>query len=79
MKAKIFLLEQGKNAGLKVNVSMSKETIIKTLTNPKLTDYTKDKLTEIASKRGVPLPSQITGKRIIKRLKNQMHFIRLIH
>ena len=69
-ESKNILLEQGKNAGLKVNVSMSKETIIKTLTNPKLTDYTKDKLTEIASKRGVPLPSQITGKRIIKRLKN---------
>ena len=69
-ESKSVLLEQGKNAGLKLNVSMSKETIIKTLTNPKLTDYTKDKLTEIASKRGVPLPSQITGKRIIERLKN---------
>ena len=64
------LLEQGKNAGLKLNASMSKENIIKTLNNPKLTDYTKDKLEEIASKRGVPLPSQITGKRIIKRLEN---------
>ena len=64
------LLEQGKNAGLKLNASMSKENIIKTFNNPKLTDYTKDKLEEIASKRGVPLPSQITGKRIIKRLEN---------
>ena len=64
------LLEQGKNAGLKLNASMSKENIIKTLNNPKLTDYTKEKLEEIASKRGVPLPSQITGKRIIKRLEN---------
>ena len=68
------LLEQGKNAGLKVNVSMSKETIIKTLTNPKLTDYTKDKLEKIASKRGIPLPSQITGSQIIVRLKNPSAF-----
>ena len=68
--SKSALLEQGKNAGLKLNVSMSKETIIKTLKNPKLTDYNKDKLEEIAKKGGVPLPSQITGKRIIERLKN---------
>ena len=67
---KNVLLEQAKNAGLKINIGDSKENIIKTLTNPKLTDYTKDKLKEIASKRGVPLPSQITGKRIIERLKN---------
>ena len=69
-ESKNVLLEQGKNAGLKVNVSMSKEKIIKTLTNPKLTDYTKDKLTEIASKGGIPLPSQITGEQIIKRINN---------
>ena len=69
-ESKNVLLEQAKNAGLKVNVSMSKKTIIKTLTSPKLTDYTKDKLIEAANKKGVPLPSQITGKRIIERLKN---------
>ena len=68
--SKSALLEQGKNAGLKVNVSMSKETIIKTLTNPKLTDYTKDKLRDMASKGGVPLPSQITSNGIIQRLEN---------
>ena len=77
-ESKNILLEQGRNAGLKVNVSMSKETIIKTLTSPKLTDYTKDKLTEIASKRGVPLPSQITGKRIIERLKNPDAFYTVV-
>ena len=69
-ESKNVLLEQARNAGLKVNVGMSKETIIKTLTSPKLTDYTKDKLIETANKKGVPLPSQITGKRIIERLKN---------
>ena len=68
--SKSVLIEQGRNAGLKLNVSMSKNTIIKIITNPQLTDYTKDKLEEMASKRGVPLPSQITGKRIIERLLN---------
>ena len=72
--SKGVLLEQGKNAGLKLNVSMSKETIIKTLANPKFTDYTKDKLTDIARKRGLPLPSQITGNQIIERLKNPSAF-----
>ena len=69
-ESKNVLLEQARNAGLKVNVGMSKETIIKTLTSPKLADYTKDKLIEVANKKGVPLPSQITGNQIIERLKN---------
>ena len=77
-ESKNVLLEQARNAGLKVNVSMSKETIIKTLTSPKLTDYTKDKLIEAANKKGVPLPSQITGKRIIERLKNPDAFYTVV-
>ena len=72
--SKSALLEQGKNAGLKVNVSMSKETIKNILTNPGLTDYTKDKLRDMASKRGVPLPSQISSERIIKKLQNPRAF-----
>ena len=72
------LLEHGKNRGLKLNVSMSKENIIKTLTNPKLTDYTKDKLEEIAKKGGVPLPSQITSNQIINRLRNPAKFYNVI-
>ena len=75
---KKVLLEQAKNAGLKVNTSMNKETIIKTLASPKLADYTKDKLIEIANKKGVPLPSQITGKRIIERLKNPDAFYTVV-
>ena len=71
---KSIILEQAKNAGLKVNNSMKKNTIIKKLRNPKLTDYTKDKLIEIASKRGIPLPSQITSSQIIVRLKNPRAF-----
>ena len=77
-ESKNVLLEQAKNSGLKVNASMSKETIIKTLTSPKLTDYTKDKLIEAANKKGVPLPSQITGKRIIERLKNPDAFYTVV-
>ena len=72
--SKSALLEQGKNAGLKVNVSMRKETIKNILTNPQLTDYTKDKLRDMASKRGVPLPSQISSERIIKKLQNPRAF-----
>ena len=75
---KNVLLEQARNAGLKVNASMSKKTIIKTLTSPKLTDYTKDKLIEAANKKGVPLPSQITGNRIIERLKNPDAFYTVV-
>ena len=67
---KNLLLKQAIHAGLKVNVSMNKETIKEKLTNPKLTDYTKDKLVEISGKRGIPLPSQISSKQIIKRLEN---------
>ena len=73
-ESKSVMLEQGRNAGLKVNASMSKKTMKKIIKNPQLTDYTKDKLEEMASKRGVPLPSQITGKRIIERLKNPHAF-----
>ena len=77
-ESKNTLLEQGKNAGLKVNVGMSKETIIKTLTSPKLTDYTKDKIKEIAEKRGIPLPSQITTNQAIERLKNPQRFYTVV-
>ena len=69
-ESKSVILEHGKNAGLKVNASMSKETIKKISENPTLEDYTKDKLEEMAKKRGVPLPSQITSKNIKKRLRN---------
>ena len=77
-ESKSVLLEQGRNAGLKVNASMSKETIIRILTNPKLTDYTKEKIIEIASKRGVPLPSQVTTKQAIERLENPDRFYTVV-
>ena len=73
-ESKSVILEQARNAGLKVNASMSKNTIIKILRNPKLTDYTKEKIKELASKRGVPLPSQITTIQAIERLENPDKF-----
>ena len=69
-ESKNVLLEQAKNTGLKVNVSMSKEDILKTLTSPKLTDLNNKRLRELADKKGVPLRSQMTDKAIIQRLEN---------
>ena len=77
-ETKSVILEQAKNAGLKVNSSMSKNTIIKISRNPKLTDYTKEKIIEIASKRGVPLPSQITTIKAIERLENPDKFYTVV-
>ena len=69
-ESKNVLLEQAKNEGLKVNVSMSKEVILKKITNPKLTDLNNKRLRELADKKGVPLRSQMTDKAIIQRLEN---------
>ena len=69
-ESKNVLLEQAKNTGLKVNASMSKETIIKTLTNPQLKDLNNKRLRELADKKGVPLRSQMTDRAIIHRLEN---------
>ena len=73
-ESKNVLLEQGRNAGLKVNAGKSKETIIKILTNPKLTDLNNKRLRELADKKGVPLRSQMTDRAIIHRLENPTDF-----
>ena len=67
---KSVLLEQAKNEGLKVNVSMSKEDILKKISSPKLTDLNNKRLRELADKKGVPLRSQMTDRAIIQRLEN---------
>ena len=67
---KNVLLEQAKNEGLKVNVSMSKEDILKKISSPKLTDLNNKRLRELADKKGVPLRSQMTDKQIRERLEN---------
>ena len=67
---KNVLVEHAKNSGLKVNVSMSKGTIIKKIKSPELEDLNNKRLRELADKRGVPLRSQMTDKAIIQRLEN---------
>ena len=69
-ETKGVLLEQAKNSGLKVNMSMSKEDILTKISNPKLTDLNNKRLRELADKKGVPLRSQMTDKAIIQRLEN---------
>ena len=69
-ETKNVLLEHGKNEGLKVNVSMSKEDILKKISNPQLKDLNNKRLRELADKKGVPLRSQMTDRAIIQRLEN---------
>ena len=69
-ETKSVLLEQAKNEGLKVNVSMSKEDILKKISSPELKDLNNKRLRELADKKGVPLRSQMTDRAIIQRLEN---------
>ena len=69
-ESKKVLLEQAKNEGLKVNISMSKEVILNKITNPQLTDLNNKRLRKLANERGVPLRGQMTDRAIIERLEN---------
>ena len=69
-ESKNVLLEHAKNSGLKVNASMSKETIIKKIKNPELEDLNEKRLRNLADKGGVPLRSQMTDGQIRQRLRN---------
>ena len=69
-ESKNVLLEQAKNEGLKVNASMSKEDILKIISNPELKDLNNKRLRDLAYKKGVPLRSQMTDKQIRERLEN---------
>ena len=73
-ESKNTLLEQGKNAGLRLNVNMSKEVILNKITNPKLTDLNNKRLRELADKKGVPLRSQMTDRAIIQRLEDPTRY-----
>ena len=64
------LVIKAQEEGLRVNVGMSKEDILKKITNPQLTDLKEKRLRELADKKGVPLRSQMTNKAIIQRLEN---------
>ena len=73
-ESKNVLLEQAKNSGLKVNMSMSKEDILKKISSPELKDLNVKRLRELADKKGVPLRSQMTDKAIIQRLENPTNY-----
>ena len=64
------LLEQAQNIGLKANAQMSKQTILKKLTNPSLQDLGEKRLREVAKQRGVRLRGNMSGKDIIERIEN---------
>ena len=68
--SKTVLLEQAQNIGLKANAQMSKETILKKLTNPSLQDLGEERLREVARQRGVRLRGNMSGKDIIERIEN---------
>ena len=68
--SKMVLLEQAQNIELKANAQMSKETILKKLTNPSLQDLGEERLREVAKQRGVRLRGNMSGKDIIKRIEN---------
>ena len=68
--SKKVLLEQAQNIGLKANAQMSKEAILKKLTNPSLQDLGEKRLREVAKQRGVRLRGNMSGKDIIERIEN---------
>ena len=67
---KNVLLEQAQNEGILVNATMSKETILKKLTKPELTDLNDKRLRKIAAEKGVSLRGKMTKENIINRLRN---------
>ena len=68
--SKAVLLEQAQNIGLKANAQMSKETILKKITNPSLQDLGEKRLREVAKQQGVRLRGNMSGKDIIERIEN---------
>ena len=64
---KNVLLEHAHNQGILANVTMSKETILKKLSNPRHQDLSGKRLREIAKQRGVRLRGIMPKKDIIKR------------
>ena len=67
--AKNVLLENAQDKGILVNATMSKETILKKITNPTLRDFNEEKLRELASQRGIVLKGTMPKKDTIKRIE----------
>ena len=76
-ESKDVLLEIAQNKDLKVNVSMSKEDIIKIISDPKYKDFKKTRLRKLAESKGVQLRDQITNNEIIERLNNPTKYYRM--
>ena len=74
---KNVLLEQAQNEGILVNATLSKETILQKLRDPKLTDLNDKRLRKIAEEKGVSLRGKMTKENIITRLRNQSLIILL--
>ena len=66
---KNVLLDHTRKMGILANAQMSKETILKKLTNPKLQDLGDERLREVAEQQGVRLRGAMTKKDIIKRIE----------
>ena len=66
---KNVLLEHARNRGILANAQMSKETILKKITSPKLQDLGRERLKEFAKQRGIRLKSTMTRKKIIQRIE----------
>ena len=64
---KNVLLDHARKMGILANAQMSKETILKKITNPKLQDLGDERLREVAEQQGVRLRGTMTKKDIIKR------------
>ena len=69
-ESKKVLIEKGRNEGLKLNGSMSKNVILQKMMNPKLTDLNKKRLEELADQKGIRIGSHLSGEQIIQRLEN---------
>ena len=57
---------------------MSKNDILKKISNPKLTDLNEKRLRKLAEKGGIPLRSQMTNKAIIRRLENPTDYYTVV-
>ena len=66
---KNVLLDHARKMGILANTQMSKETILKKITSPKLQDLGDERLREVAKQRGVRLRGTMTKKDIIKRIE----------
>ena len=66
---KNVLLDHARKMGILANAQMSKETILKKITNPKLQDLGDERLREVEEQQGVRLRGTMKKKDIIKRIE----------